>query len=273
MKTKTKVNLGVTQETLLIPLWARTVELKQAEPIISDPKSSEILDRIDYNFDKFATANNSQIGCCLRGLILDNWVKNYLEKHPQGTIVEIGSGLNTRFERVDNGKVNWFDLDLPDVMTLREQFFEQSDRRHFISASALDTDWIDRVKATTQSTPYMFVAEGVLMYLSEAQVKQLCANLLEHFPGCWFAFDSMSPFWIKNQKRHDSLKHTSAKFDWGIADIRQIETWNSRYKVIEVLKFGDLPAKYVKRFSLISRLFSSLPWFRDIYRLALVSLG
>ena len=111
--TKTKVDLGIVQETLLIPLWARAAELQQPDPIICNSKSAEILEAIDYDFDKFATAKNSQIGNCLRGLILGNWVRTYLKEYPQGLIVEIGAGLNTRFERVDNGKVRWFDLDLP----------------------------------------------------------------------------------------------------------------------------------------------------------------
>lgn len=101
--SKTPVNLGVIQETLLIPLWARAAELKQADPIITDFKSAQILEAIDYNFDKFAPAKGSQVGCCLRGMILDNWVRSYLKEHPCGSVVEIGAGLNTRFERVDNG--------------------------------------------------------------------------------------------------------------------------------------------------------------------------
>ncbi|MHC5933151.1 hypothetical protein [Nostoc sp.] len=56
---KTKVNLGIIQETLLIPLWARACELKAGDPIIVDPKSSEVLAAIDYEFDKFTTAKFS----------------------------------------------------------------------------------------------------------------------------------------------------------------------------------------------------------------------
>jgi len=271
--SKTKVNLGAVQETLLIPLWARATELEKPDPIIQDPKSVEILEAIDYDFDKFATGKSSQIGTCLRGMILDNWVRAYLQQHPQGSVVEIGAGLNTRFERVDNGEVRWFDLDLPDSMALRKQFFEETERRQFITASALDTDWIERVKAVS-AEPCMFVAEGVLMYLSEEQVQQLFANLLKHFPGCWFAFDSMSPLMVKNQNRHDSVNYTSAKFNWSISDIRQIQDWDSRYQVIEVLTFADLPAKYLRRFSLINRLlFSYIPFLRNMYRLTLVRLG
>lgn len=88
---KTKVNLGIIQETLLIPLWARACELKAADPIIVDPKSSEVIAAIDYEFDKFTTAKFYQIGCCLH---------------------------------------------LPDVMVLRRQFFEETERRHLIAASA-----------------------------------------------------------------------------------------------------------------------------------------
>jgi O-methyltransferase involved in polyketide biosynthesis len=68
--TKTKVDLGVIQETLLIPLWVKAAELQRVGPIICDPKSTERLETIDYDFDKFATEKNSQIGSCLRGMIL-----------------------------------------------------------------------------------------------------------------------------------------------------------------------------------------------------------
>jgi O-methyltransferase involved in polyketide biosynthesis len=271
--TKTKVNLGVVQETLLITLWARYAELQQPDPIICDPKSAEMIKAIDYDFDKFTTAKNSQIGTCIRGTILDNWVSTYLKQYPQGRVIEIGAGLNTRFERVDNGEVHWFDLDLPDAIALRKKFFTETERRQFISASVLNTDWIEDIK-TAGTEPCFFVAEGVLMYLSEQQVKQLFANLLEHFPGSWFAFDSVSPLFVKNQKRHDALKHTSARVDWGISDIRKIKDWNNQYQVIELCTFRDLPERYQRRFSAIARwLFSYIPLLRNTYRLALVRLG
>ncbi|KOP27572.1 tetracenomycin C synthesis protein [Hapalosiphon sp. MRB220] len=270
---KTKVNLGVIQETLLITLWARATEINQSDPIIVDPKSAEILQAIDYDFNKFVNAKNSQTGTCLRGMILDNWIRNYLEKYPQGTVVEIGAGLNTRFERVDNGKVRWFDLDLPDVMELRKQFFQETERRRFITTSCLDTNWFEYVKAFGMQ-PCIFVAEGVLMYLNEKQVKQLFTNLLQEFSGSWFAFDSMSPLIVKNQRYHDSLKYTLAKFDWGISDIHKIKNWDNRYKILDVFRFSDLPNQYLKRFSLINRfLFSYIPILANSYRLALVKLG
>ncbi len=198
-----KAALGTIQETLLIPLWAKAFEIEW-----SAPKSAEIMAALDHDFDKFSHAKSSQVGCCLQELIFDNWVRQFLEQNPQATIIEIGAGLNTRFERVDNGQVYWFDLDLPDVIEIRQPFFQSSNRRQFIAASALDTDWIAQVKATSNA-PYLFIGEGVLMYLSEAQVKKLFADLMQYFPGALFAFDSMSSLianlMAKNQQRHDTM--------------------------------------------------------------------
>ena len=255
--TKTKIELGAVQETLLLTLWARAVETAKTDPIITDPKSVEIIEQIDYDFSKLEKAKGSQVGACLRGLMFDGWVKSFLKENPNGIIVEIGCGLNTRFERLDNGQVRWFDLDMPDSMAVREKYFQETERRKFIASSVLDSSWVDRVKAIG-SSPIVFVAEGVLMYLSESQVKQVFALLVENFPGCYFAFDSMSPFMVKNQKQHDAIKHYSAKFDWGIKDIRDIAKWDSRYRIVEVKTMKDAPSEYYQRMGLFNTLILSI---------------
>jgi O-methyltransferase involved in polyketide biosynthesis len=66
--------------------------------------------------------------------MFDVLVADFLRDHPEGTVVEIGCGLNTRFERLDNGRVHWFDLDLPDSIELRQRFFSDSDRRTTLAA-------------------------------------------------------------------------------------------------------------------------------------------
>lgn len=270
--TKTKVKLGSVQETLLITLWARAVESAKSDRILRDTKSQEILEQIDYDFSKLEKAKGTQIGVCLRGLMFDDWVKSFLQENPSGTIVEIGSGLNTRFERVDNGQVRWFDLDMPDSMAVRKKYFSETERRKFIASSILDSSWIDAVKEVGYN-PIMFVAEGVLMYFTEAQVKQVLALLVENFPGCYFVFDSMSPFMVKNQNQHDAIKYYSAKFQWGIKDIRDIEKWNDRYQVLEVKVMKDAPAEYYQRMGLFNSLIFSIPPFKHMFRLSLTKLG
>lgn len=267
-----KVNLGIVQETLLITLWARAVETSFDDPIIQDPKSLEIIEQIDYDFSKLKQAKGSQVGICLRSVAFDKWVKDFLTKNPSGIFVEIGCGLNTRFERVDNGKVRWFDLDLPDSMAVRQRFFEETDRRKFIAASVLDSSWVDTVKSAGDA-PIMFAAEGVLIYLTEAEVKQVFALLIEHFPGALFAFDSMSPFMVKNQKQHDAMKKFAAKFQWGIKDPQTIQLWDSRYKILETLQMRMVASKYPYRMGLINSFIFKIPPFKNMYRLSLAQLG
>lgn len=269
--SKIKINLGTVQETALYTLWARASERQQADPVLVDSKSAEILSAIDYDFSKFTPARKFAVGTCLRAMVVDKWVRRYIAERPNGTIVEIGAGLNTRFERVDNGTIHWFDLDLPDIMAMRRQFFQDSSRRQSIAASALDTNWHEQVLAVSSSC--MFIAEGVLIYFNEAQVKQLLTFLVEHFPGSNLIFDSNSPLGVKLSNRIFQ-KYFSAKFDWSMDNVTKVQDWDRRYKVMEICKFSDLPAQYMKRYSLPTRLLSSyIPIFKDLSRLALVRLG
>ena len=97
-------------------------------------------------------------------------------------MAEIGTGLNSPFERVDNGQVHWIDLDLPDTIELRRTFFADTGRRRMVAASALDEDWLPTV--ADSPGPYFFVTDGVLAYLTEEQVTTAADPHRRPFPGC-----------------------------------------------------------------------------------------
>ncbi|MEL6225379.1 MAG: class I SAM-dependent methyltransferase, partial [Cyanobacteria bacterium J06627_8] len=134
--------------------------------LIQDEKAVEIVNALDYDFSKWKKSK-TLAGATLRTRLFDEDVQTFLSSNPTGTIVEIGCGLNTRFERLDNGKARWFDLDLPDSMALRRQFFEDQPRRTMLAASVLDTDWMETVIDT--GGPWCFISEAVIIYLSPEQ--------------------------------------------------------------------------------------------------------
>ena len=154
-----KPDLGRVQETLLIPLLARARETERRRGLLRDPRAVELVRRLDYDFEKWE-GGRSLKGAMLRARMFDRYVEDFLVTHPRGTVVEIGCGLDTRFDRVDNGRVRWFDLDLPDAVALRRRFFDDEPRRTMVAASVLDSAWMNAVKAT--GGPWMFVAEAVL---------------------------------------------------------------------------------------------------------------
>ena len=215
-----QVRLGDVQQTLFIPLAARAAETQRKHPVLRDPKAAEMLESIDYDAARYGRGAGGFV-TVLRTAILDFWVRGFLAAHPAATVVELGTGLNTRFERVDNGQVHWFDLDLPDTIELRRNFFADTGRRRMIAASVLDEDWLPAV-AQSQG-PYFFVADGVLVYLPQDQVMATLARIAARFPGALVAFDTYPKRSFDQQHRLAASKGIAARWAWSCDDPRSLE--------------------------------------------------
>ena len=210
--------LGAVQQTLYIPLLARARETARKRPLLRDPKAVEMVESIGVDQERFGGSGGLLM--VLRTAIYDHWVRAFLADHPAGTVVELGTGLNTRFERVDNGQVHWFDLDLPDTIDLRRQFFTDTDRRRMIAASVLDDDWMDTVMAS--QGPYFFVSEGVLVYLPTDDVLRTLRGIGERFPGARIAIDTYSADMQKRQHERGAKKNYP-QWQWACDDPRTLE--------------------------------------------------
>jgi O-methyltransferase involved in polyketide biosynthesis len=151
-----KVELGSVQKTLFIPLAARARETRRRRPVLRDPKAAEILASVDFDAEAYSRGWGGSV-TVLRTAIFDCWVSGFLAEHPGGTVVEIGTGLNTRFERAGGPDARWIDLDLPDTIELRRKFFTDSAHRQMVAASVLDPDWLPAVR--DRPGPYFFAAE------------------------------------------------------------------------------------------------------------------
>ena len=219
--SRTVPELGEIQETLLIPLYARACDAASRRPVLGDRRAREIVDAIDYDFSGFGGTSLS--GSVYRSSIFDGWAAQFLREHPAGTVVELGSGLNTRFDRLDNGTVHWFDLDLPDAIALRRQFFSDSPRCRMIAGSVVDTDWFDAVAAAP--APYLFLSEAVLIYLGDDDVRRVLTQLSQRFPGSLIAFDTAGKKMISGQDRNKSLAQVTARLQWVCDDPSDVERW------------------------------------------------
>lgn len=210
-------DLGDVQQTLFITLAGRARETRKKHPLLEDPMAVRIIESVDFD-EKIYGADWGDWITVLRTMVFDSWVRGFLDEHPHGTVVELGSGLNTRFERVDNDTVRWFDIDMPDTVALRSRFFTDTQRRTTIAASALDTDWYDTVEQT--GGPYFFVAEGVLVYLPEAQVRAMLSRIATRFPGALIAFDSYRVSMMQRQHKAAERKSMPARWAWACDDPR-----------------------------------------------------
>jgi len=232
------IDLGTVQETLLIPLYGRAVESRKSEPVLRDPRAEELVAGIDYDFARF-DGGPSLTGVVLRTALFDHWVRTFLDGHADATVVEIGVGLNTRYERLDNGRARWFELDLPDVIRLRDRFFSDTSRRRMLPASVLDRDWVDSVVAS--GPPYFIAAEAVLPYLDEADVRHALNLLTSHFTGALLALDTSGPGHFDTQNAHDALGKVDARMRWRCPDPEVVGSWCPGAQILASHTLGSLP--------------------------------
>ena len=150
--------------------------------------------------------------------MFDEEVREFLTANPEGSVIEIGAGLNTRYERLDNGRASWLESDLPDSMALRKRFFTETDRRRMISADVLDTDWHE--VAAQLPPPYCFVSEAVIIYLDDNDAKRALASMARRFPGATLVMDTTSGAMVDDQHNHDAMKTMSSDswFRWRCDD-------------------------------------------------------
>ncbi|GAP13116.1 O-Methyltransferase [Longilinea arvoryzae] len=225
----TKPNLSGVAETLLITLYIRATESQRPDALIKDERAEAIVRQLDpESLQKTLTLTDdfSRVAVILKTREFDRFVQDFLARQPDAVVVHIGCGLDTRFERVDNGRVEWFDLDLPDVIDLRRKVIGgEGARYHLLAGSVLESAWWDRVRVH-KDRPFLFLAEGVFMYFTEAQVKGLVLGLLENFPGAELVFDAFSPVmrWAHNVKV--TRTGVGAYLHWGLKQGRELERWS-----------------------------------------------
>jgi O-methyltransferase involved in polyketide biosynthesis len=239
MNQKISINKGTIQETLLLPLWGRAYETKKKNPRLVDEKAVEIMENIDYDFsDIEKTQAMSLHGWVARSIYTDNMATQFIRQHPEATIVNIGCGMDTTFSRIDNGKIMFYELDLPDVIELRKAFYEDSERHQSIASSFLETGWFNQVNV---KDGLLFLAGGVLMYFKEEQIKKFFLQVADHFESSEFYFDSLSPLGIKIAKKQVLKKGgmgMSMDGGWGLKPIKSLEKWDKRIKVASADPMG-----------------------------------
>ncbi len=230
--------LTEAQATMLMPLWSRALESRRDQPLIRDDKAEEIVDRLDFAFEQFHRKAVPAFDYCLRASVIDQLVRRFLETNKPATVVELGVGLDTRSERLDNGRTVWVELDLPDAMQVRQRFFQPNSRRIMIGDSLLDSTWFEVIEQHRQG-PILFIAEGVFYFFEERQLREILSRLADRFPGSSLIFDAQSPLylWVSNC-RHP---FRDSRLQFSLAGVKRVESWDARLRVQQYIGFGDSP--------------------------------
>ena len=215
---KVKIKLGPVQETMLIPLLYRALELEQEKPLVQDDMAPIILEQVDYDFDQLAqNFDDDGLAWPIRAATFDNLIEQFIQKNPEATIINLGSGLDTTFFRVDNGKIHWYDIDLEDSISLRRQFISETDRLKFIACSAFDTRWFKEIEHRDKGV--FIMSAGMFIYFDHAEIQTLISEMAQEFPQSELIFDTVSNFF-----RFSRFKKLGVKWGvWGTYSIKRIQ--------------------------------------------------
>lgn len=258
MSEKVSQSLDGISRTLLLTLYVRARESQRTDAMINDHRAVAMVNQLDCDFSKLRMQRHDEVAVIMRMRKFDNHARDFIARNPRSVVVHIGCGLDTRFERVDNGQVEWFDLDMPDVIDLRKKLIRiEGNRYHIISSSVLEDGWINTV-GQFKSRPFMFMAEGVFPYFEESQVKRLIHTFREHFPGSELVCDAHTPFVIWVDNLHLAHAKVEARLHWSIKDGRELESWGEDIKLLDEWNYYEEDEPRLK----------SLRWVRHIPAIA-----
>lgn len=260
-------------ETLFINIPMKAKESEQPQGILKDPFSVELVNKLDYDFSKFASFKMISIGVAVRTQYFDEETAAFINKNQDKNlvVVDVGAGLDTRYLRINGADLPavFYELDLPEVMDLRERVLPPSGNQRFIRSSMFDTTWMDELAALHAQAHFLFLFEGVVMYFPEERVRKLFSDLADRFYGEILC--DLAGVWVsKNSQKHGVLKNMEAKLDFGIDDETEIATWHPKIQYVKTV----LPMKrHPQRWGFwVSRVLAYIPFFNKSSKMATYSL-
>jgi O-methyltransferase involved in polyketide biosynthesis len=238
--------LGDVSDTGLMTLFCRVRESRSARPILRDPAAEALADRLLPLIGRSPRKLLRRLArgklhpalvvyLALRARHYDGIARAWIAGHPPGTVVNLGCGMDTRFQRLDDGALRVFDLDLPEMIALKRRFVPANERCRMIGRSALDHGWMDEIGPG----PCLFLAEGLFPYFEPAAAKGLVLALRRRFPGSELVFETCSSRWLSPLLRpivHFKMRQAGigrdAVYRFGIRSGRELEAWDPGLRLL-----------------------------------------
>lgn len=243
MKEKVTIEKGTVQETLMLPLYGRYMANKKYPDLFKDVTAKTIIDRIDYDIEQANMGTGPTIVYGLRQDFTARFAKKYLEKYPDAIVVNIGCGLDTVFDFIDNGQCRFVNLDFPEVIEFRERLFDAHERTVNIAGDANDLTWMDKI-GYNEGDHVFFMSCGVLFYFQPEDVKKLIDTMGHRFPGSVFVFDYENAKMLARSNK--SVRKTGNKGAWMPFSLENAEEEIKAYSetVESVSPVRSLPPEY-----------------------------
>jgi O-methyltransferase involved in polyketide biosynthesis len=217
---KVSVDLHGAAQTMLTTLYLKALDADFDRPVLGDRYAKEAVNRIEFDWDGLEAPGRWAPLVTVRTAQYDIWARQFLAVHPHATVVHLGCGLDSRVFRLDPGpEVEWYDLDYPGVIALREKIFPTRPQYHLLATSATDPSWLDQIPT---DRPVLLLAEGVSMYLTQRDGVALLQRVVDRFTAGELQIDFYNWLGIKSQRTHRLQRQSGSTLYWGVNSPRDI---------------------------------------------------
>lgn len=222
------MELNNESKTLFIPLYGKALMSKK-NLFIKDKKAEEIINNVEYNFKKLKQSKWLSMYMAARARQIDELCNEYIKENKNLVIIHLGCGLDSRALRVNQEYNMWYDLDFESVIELRKQYYKESEKYKMIGKSVTDLTWLDGIK---ECEKILIVAEGLTMYLSEEEIKEILVAIDNKFKNVTLIFDAYSKKAVKASKIKNPVNQMNAQIKYGLDKMEDFLKLNSNLKFV-----------------------------------------
>jgi len=260
IQTYGKINgipLTDVSSTMFLMLYGRVLESRSANPILPDSKAEEIVSQINDSMlhseqkvfrklSQFKISRELAVHAALRARQYDLYTQEFMKEHPKCSVVNLGCGMDTRFWRLDNGTIRFFDLDLPGVIELKRSLVEETDRYKMVGCSVLDYEWMDSI--LVDENPVILLAEGLFLYLLPQDVRALLLVMGQRVRAGQLIAEMVNEKYTKGfgkwllafKFRYELGFDNPPAYKCGIRDSDELEKWSPRLHFMDDWIYFDV---------------------------------
>jgi O-methyltransferase involved in polyketide biosynthesis len=256
---KIRVDLSGAPQTMLATLYAKALDAQSDNPVLGDTFAVDLVARLDYDWTKTTITAKNAPSVAIRSAHFDAWARQFLAVHDEATVLHLGCGLDSRFLRLRPGPgIDWYDVDYPDVIALREQFYPPDGQYRLMRASVTEFDWLSVIPV---DRPVLLLAEGLTMYLPEESGLALLRRVVERFPSGELQFDVFNRFGIRAQWIDTVVRRAGARLHWGISGPSDIVGNVPGVRLLVAMSVFDSDSftRVPRRYRVMARLMSLAP--------------
>lgn len=184
--------LGVVEDTLYVPMLGRIYASEQCRRILYDQKALELKAKMPKGMIENDTQTQyTYLASASRSANMDRYIADFMKRKPNGVIVQLGCGLETTYYRSDNGHAQWYEVDLPKVISYRRSLLLEEEREKYIEGDAFGNEWIEQIRMEYPDAPIFVTASGLFYYFEERKVLGLI-RMLQQYGNIELLFDAVS---------------------------------------------------------------------------------